>query len=104
MFKRLFTACLIFGTAALAPPVQAQPITNCAPRTLLVERLSDAFGENQIALGLQSPTVMVELWGSEQSGTFTILLTRPDSISCVVSSGSGLVVLPRQVPHIESRF
>jgi len=86
MFKRTLAATLIFGAAALAPPVLAQS-TACLPRDRLVESLSDKFSESLAGGGLQSAEQLIEIWRSEASGSFTIIMTRPDGVSCVVATG-----------------
>lgn len=86
MFKRLFSAALIFGAAALAPPLAAQS-TLCLPRDTLTATLGAQYSETLAGGGLQSETRLIELWRSPDGGTFTILLTRPDGISCVLATG-----------------
>ncbi|MCA0995328.1 hypothetical protein [Alloyangia pacifica] len=102
MYKRLFTASLIFGAAALGPPVGEAQVPSCLPRAALVERLKSEFGERQIAFGLQSPETLFELWGSEDSGGYTLLLTRSDEISCVISAGGALVLVPQPPPGVRA--
>lgn len=85
MFKRTVTAALIFGTLALAPPVQARTI--CAERTVIVERLTKGFHESYQGAGLQSATSLVEIWSSDETGSWTMLLSKADGTSCVIASG-----------------
>jgi len=85
MFKRTVTAALIFGALALAPPVQAQSV--CADRSVIVERLENRFHESYQGAGLQSTTSLIEIWSSGQTGSWTILLSNADGISCVIASG-----------------
>ena len=86
MFKRLFSAALIFGAAALAPPVQAQSMT-CFPRETLIQTLQSNHGEQLIGGGLQNQTHVIELWSSDATGSFTVFVTRADGLSCVVATG-----------------
>lgn len=86
MFKRLICSAMLFGMAANAPPALAQGL--CASRDSVTKRLSDVFSERPIAGGLQSNQRVIEIWSSPETGSFTILLTRPDGISCIMSSGS----------------
>lgn len=86
MFKRTVTAALIFGTLALAPPVQARTV--CAERSIIVERLEDRFHETYQGAGLQSATSLLEIWSSDETGSWTMLLSHADGISCVVASGT----------------
>ena len=87
MFKRIVSAAVIFGTLALAPPAQAQTANPCIDRTKIVRSLTEKYNESQTALGLQNSGQMLEIWTSADTGTFTVLITRADGISCIVSSG-----------------
>ena len=86
MFKRLISAALVFGAAALAPPADAQG-ARCLPRDALIETLQINYGEKLIGGGLQSPQQLLEVWSSDLTGSFTVFMTRPDGISCVVATG-----------------
>ncbi|MBD3664777.1 hypothetical protein [Sulfitobacter aestuariivivens] len=85
MYKRLFSLALVFGMAALAPPSFAMA---CAPRDAMVERLNDHYNETLTARGLQNENALMEIFTSKDTGTYTVLLSRADGISCVVSSGT----------------
>lgn len=103
MFKRLFSAGLVFGAAALAPPLaEAQPLRHCADRESVVAQLEDRFGERRILMGLQSRNSLLEVWGSDASGSFTVIITRADSTSCVVASGTHLVLERLKPPEREA--
>ncbi len=88
MFKRVLSAGLLFGMAATAPPALAG---NCALRTEVIDRLQSKYSESLTAGGLQGTQnvqTMVEVWASEKTGTFTVILTSPQGISCVVATGT----------------
>ncbi len=90
MFKRIVTAAaLIFGMAALAPPlstsVEASAV--CAPRETVIEQLSSKFGEIKIGSGLQGQKAIYEVWTSEMTGSWTILLTQPNGVTCIMATG-----------------
>jgi len=102
MFKRLMTLALVFGVVATAPPVFAQT-TTCAERGNIVKQLNDRYMEQLTAGGLQSATSILEIWTSPESGSWTLLQTRPDGTSCVVGSGTAwhikaLMPEPKGVP------
>ncbi|MCD9147084.1 hypothetical protein [Pseudophaeobacter flagellatus] len=87
MFKRLFSSALVFGMSAMAPPALA---ASCAPREGLVQQLQASFSESLSSAGLQNSQpfdTMIEIWSSADSGTFTVLVTYPSGISCIVASG-----------------
>ncbi|WP_069299496.1 hypothetical protein [Neptunicoccus sediminis] len=85
MFKRLTSTALVFGMAALAPPVAAAP---CGPRAEIVTHLAQTYQEVRRGAGLSSATRVVELWSSAQTGSFSILLSYPNGMACVLATGS----------------
>jgi hypothetical protein len=94
MFKRLVTAALLSGMAATAPPAAAM---GCAPRDHIVERLKDRYLEAPTAAGLETTSEtrqrMLEIWSNPENGSYTVLLTDPTGISCIVGYGSEFRVL-----------
>lgn len=88
MFKRLIASGLLFGMAATAPPAYA---ANCAMRDTVVERLASKYSEALTAGGLQGAqgsATIIEVWASKESGTFTVIVTNPQGVSCVVAAGT----------------
>ena len=85
MWKRLITVSLTFGLAALAPPASAQ--SACGPHEIIAERLAVNHGEELLGRGLQSPKSLFEIWRSPDTGTWTIVMLRPDGTACVMASG-----------------
>ncbi len=88
MFTRTVMAGLILGFAALAPPKVAHAQAACNTRDTVVDRLGDKYQETIAARGLQSSQQMLEIFASPETGSFTILLSRPDGTTCVVASGT----------------
>ena len=86
MFKRLFSAALVFGAAALAPPALAQS-SACMPRAALVQNLETKYGERLTGGGLKSAMQVVEVWSSDESGSFTVIVTRADGLACIIAAG-----------------
>ena len=85
MYKRILTAGLLFGMAATAPPAHAM---GCAERSKVVEQLQDVYSEQLTGRGLQTAQSMIEVWASPDSGSFTVLVTDAQGISCVVATGT----------------
>lgn len=86
MYKRTVAAALVFGAAAIAPPaVHAQG--NCGPRELITERLQSKFSERLSGGGLQNENQVLEIWTSDTTGSFTVIVSRADGTSCIVASG-----------------
>lgn len=64
----------------------AQP-NNCAKRATIVERLQSKFGETKRSMGLGRNNAIVEVFASQSTGTWTILVSLPNGMSCLVASG-----------------
>lgn len=90
---------MVFGMAATAPPALA---ASCAERSEVIERLSDKYAENFTAGGLRSDrkgSTLVEVWSSQETGTFTLLVTYPNGVSCVLVAGTDFFeALPEKMP------
>jgi hypothetical protein len=82
MFLRaLIAACLALSAASAS----AQSV--CAPREQIVKRLADTYGETRKGYGLQNAQLIVELYASDETGTWTLIATRPDGVSCAMAVG-----------------
>jgi hypothetical protein len=89
MYKRILTtSALIFGMAAIGPP-EAQAQMACGARDSVVAKLGDKYGEVRRGVGLAGPTAIFEIWASEATGTWTILKTTPNGLTCVIAVGEG---------------
>jgi hypothetical protein len=92
MFKRLVSTALVFGMAAMAPPAFAQQ--KCGPRDQLVVQLTDKYHEVSRGIGLTSATQVVEFWASEKTGSFTVLVTYPNGMTCILAAGQNWIEKP----------
>ncbi|WP_298850601.1 hypothetical protein [uncultured Ruegeria sp.] len=87
MKKTVFKMTMSLGIMVLAAQhVQAQG-QNCAPRKDVLERLTDTYGETRRGLGLARQGAVMELFASNQSGSWTITVTLPNGVTCLVASG-----------------
>lgn len=80
MALRLTVAALL----ALTTAAQAQP---CLPRAAMVKALAEQHGEALAGGGLQSDSRLIEVWRATETGTFTVIVTRPDGVSCILVTG-----------------
>lgn len=87
MTRYAISAALLGASAMLAGPALSQSYP-CAPRDEIVTSLTAEFGERQKAMGLQQGENLMEIFASEESGSFTVLVTDPEGESCVVAMGS----------------
>jgi hypothetical protein len=91
MYRLLILAAAFAGAAA---PALAEAESICADRESLVAALENEYGEQHRASGLQNARSMVEIWVSDETGTWTVLLTDPDGKSCVAASGGSWLEYP----------
>ncbi len=89
MYKQILTTLtLILGMAAIGP-LEAQAQMTCGTRDSVVAKLGENYGEIRRGGGLAGPTAIFEIWASEATGTWTILKTMPDGMSCIMAVGDG---------------
>lgn len=78
----------LFVAAALLAPLNAQAQgQNCGNRELVVERLTTKYGESRQSIGMAPQGRIVEVFASSETGTWTITITMPNGITCLVASG-----------------
>lgn len=94
MFKPILTAGLLIAATGFVQPVHA---ANCAMRDVVVDRLEGKYSERLTAGGLQTSKSIMEVWSSDETGTFTVILTHPNGVSCIVASGTHWYVDEAQV-------
>lgn len=76
----------VFAGSWTLPATAEQQGLPCARRDDMVKTLASRYRELPRAIGLANQTTVIEIFTSE-AGTWTILLTRPDGASCIVSAG-----------------
>jgi len=86
MKPQTITLGLWIGAAALAGAGHAQT-SSCAERAIVVERLAADYGETRQAIGLVSAEQVVEVFASEETGSWTITVTRADGMTCLMAAG-----------------
>lgn len=76
-----------------APAAQAQiaPVSSqqmiCGNRAEIVGRLGQKYGETRRSIGLTGRRGVVELFASDETGSWTILLTNPQGVTCLMAAG-----------------
>jgi hypothetical protein len=83
----LLRAAIALALLAATPAANAEEARACAERTTVVQRLEERFGETLRSLGLHQGDAVVEIYSSEATGTWTILMTRPDGKTCLLAAG-----------------
>lgn len=82
-------AWFIFAAVAFAQ-------SNCATRTVVLERLVNGYGETRQSVGVASNDTIVEIFASMETGTWTILVTTASGLTCFVASGQNFEHVPEE--------
>jgi hypothetical protein len=83
---RLITAAALCAVASAAS-AQTAGTPMCAPRADIVSQLEKKYGETRRGAGLQNRGAVTEVFASAETGTWTIIVTRPDGTACAVAAG-----------------
>ncbi len=73
----------VVSTAALA---QSQL---CGLRSTVVENLAERYQELPVAIGVTSGGGLVEVLSSSDGETWTIIVSTPNGVSCLIAAGEG---------------
>jgi hypothetical protein len=82
----------VAGIALPAAPAGAQMV--CGKRADIVRQLGEKYGETRHSMGLAQGRGVVELYASEETGSWTILMTSPQGIACMMAAGQSFQVDP----------
>lgn len=102
MFTR--TAGLVaLGLSMVSSPVGIadEPAqTNCESREAVLDFLSSKYSEAPVAMGMSKDGGLVEILTSGPGATFTIIVTAPNGLTCMVAAGDSwesLIPAPRRI-------
>ncbi len=92
--RMLAMAALALGLLVhTAAAVRAQPV--CMPHDDLTERLYAKFAEAPAANAIANNGALVELFATRDHSSWTLAMTRPGSVSCVLVAGEEWNHFPR---------
>ena len=95
MLKLAWTAALLAVTFALGPteamaqmqaPSQGQ---QCDERTKVLGHLATKYREAPVAIGVTSAGGLVEVLSTGDGNTWTIIVSNPNGVACLVAAGEG---------------
>lgn len=89
---------ILLASVAALIPVGAMAQQNCAPRDAVVERLNERYSETRQSIGLGANNAVVETWASLESGSWTITVTMPNGMTCLVASGQAFELVDEELP------
>ncbi|MFN3280327.1 MAG: hypothetical protein ACK40I_01445 [Tabrizicola sp.] len=90
---------LSFGLAAmLAATDIAQGAPQCDSREAVTSLLADRYGETRRSVGIAGQAAVMELYASDETGTWSITMTLPDGRMCLMASGSDYEAVTERLP------
>lgn len=94
----MLRALLPAAVAVAILPTTASAQSNCAPRPTVLERLAGTYGETRQAIGLGVNNAVIEVFASDETGTWTITVTLPNGITCLVAAGEAFERVSEELP------
>jgi hypothetical protein len=92
--KRIIAAALV---ACIAVPAMAQP-RNCGEREKIVAALAEKYQEPRQSIGIAANNSVMEVFANTESGTWTIAVTLPNGLTCIVADGQAFESLNEALP------
>ena len=88
MWKTLLlgTVLAVFSSAAAA---QSQGQNQCNKRDNVLSLLANKYKEAPVAVGVTNTGGLVEVLSTGDGNTWTIIVTTPQGMSCLVAAGEG---------------
>lgn len=75
------------GIALLLGATDAEAQNICDQRDVIVSQLEGRYGEDRVALGVNTTGHLMEVWGNEETGSWSITTTTPQGITCLNDAG-----------------
>jgi hypothetical protein len=97
------TGAVLFGAFGLTSSALAQPpppmalTPACHSHADLAAMLNQKYSEAPNAVGVQANGHLVEVFASNDGTSWTIVVTRPDGVSCIVAVGEDWETLPNPI-------
>ncbi len=97
MDRTLFALSLgLAGLIFIPGSLHAEP--QCAAHQLVADQLARKYGEARRSIGLASDNTVMELYASSQTGTWTMTVTLPSGLTCLVGSGDNFETTKDTLP------
>ena len=79
-------------------PAAAQSLGQCAKRDIVLGQLAERYGETRRGLGIAANNSVMEMFAAADTGTWTITVTMPNGMTCLVASGQGFEAMADELP------
>jgi hypothetical protein len=85
--RSILSIATVVTVAMASAAAVAQNAPQCGARTGVVAGLESRYSEKPIAAGLDNNGALVEVLAAPEGDTWTILVSMPNGVSCVVAAG-----------------
>jgi len=95
----LFTGITALASGVFAGPAASQSQNQgvrmpCHNAVEIAKQLSSKYDEAPVAFGVQSNGNLLQVYASEDKGTWTVVSTTPAGVSCIVAAGKSWENIP----------
>ena len=87
------TALIAIAIVAFSWPAAGQQ-QNCGPTADALAALKKQYNEVPVGVGLSSDGTLLQLLTSKDGATWTVLMSSPNGVSCMVDDGENWQIMP----------
>ena len=92
--RLLAAAAVVFAAVPAAAEAEQQTRRPCHDYGEIHKQLSKKYDEAPVAFGLQTNGNLLQIYASEDKGTWTVISTSPAGLACIVAAGKSWEALP----------
>ncbi len=89
---------MTIGLGIMVLAAQQVSAQNCAPREDVIKRLTKSYGETRRGIGIARRGAVMKVFASDQTGSWTIVVTLPEGVTCLIASGQSYETLAEALP------
>ncbi len=89
---------MTIGLGIMVLAAQQVSAQNCAPREDVIKQLAKSYGETRRGIGIARQGAVMEVFASDQTGSWTIVVTLPEGVTCLIASGKSYETLVETRP------
>lgn len=91
----VLSACAVAASiASIAQAASPQPL--CTDRKVVLSQLSKQYSEAPVAMGIANNGGVLEILSSSAGKSWTIIVTMPNGMSCMIAAGENWESVPQQ--------
>ena len=94
MFRIALTLLTSAVVVATSPALAQQQQPLCTDRSEVISQLSSQYSEAPVAMGIANNGGVLEILSSQAGTSWTIILTMPNGVTCMIAAGENWESLP----------